>query len=212
VISIRQSNGGATFAVKVHPRAKENAITGELANALNVSRTSPPMEGHANEACIEFFAKLLKLPHGSVTIASGQTRRGKLIRVWAFGRGTEKQDGIDRPINFVMQRVPMSLLEIPFAFCLPGDIRRLEWRDARPSYCRRAGCRYGASSQRCGGDVNCSFRTRPCVSLLAPRIETMKMGNDPIADRFCSSLRLVSGWDDSTTGAFLTDADPAFCD
>ncbi len=81
MISIRQSNGGVTFAVKVHPRAKENAITGELANALKVSLTSPPMEGHANEACIELFAKLLKLPHGSVTIASGQTRRGKLIRV-----------------------------------------------------------------------------------------------------------------------------------
>jgi hypothetical protein len=88
----------------------------------------------------------------------------------------------------------MSLLGIPFAFCLPGDVRRLEWREARPSYCRRAGCRYGASSHRCGVDVDCSFRTRPCVSLLAPRIQTMKMGNDPIADRFCSSLRLVSVW------------------
>jgi uncharacterized protein (TIGR00251 family) len=81
VISIRQSNGGVTFAVKVHPRAKKNAITGELGNALKVSLTSPPVEGRANEACIEFFAKLLKLPHGSVTIASGQTRRGKVIRV-----------------------------------------------------------------------------------------------------------------------------------
>jgi uncharacterized protein YggU (UPF0235/DUF167 family) len=39
------------------------------------------VEGHANEAGIEFFAKLLKLPHDSVTIASGRTRRGKLIRV-----------------------------------------------------------------------------------------------------------------------------------
>jgi uncharacterized protein len=81
VISIRQSNGGVTFAVRVHPRAKKNAITGELGDALKVSLTSPPVEGRANEACIEFFAKLLKVPHCSVTIASGQTRRGKLIRV-----------------------------------------------------------------------------------------------------------------------------------
>jgi hypothetical protein len=36
VISIRQSNGGVTFAVKVHLRAKENAISGELDNALKV--------------------------------------------------------------------------------------------------------------------------------------------------------------------------------
>jgi uncharacterized protein (TIGR00251 family) len=81
VIPIRQSNGGVTFAVKVHPRAKKNAITGELGDALKVSLTSPPEEGRANEACIEFLAKLLKLPHGSVTIASGQSRRGKVIRI-----------------------------------------------------------------------------------------------------------------------------------
>ena len=81
MISIRQSNGGVTFAVKVHPRARKNAITGELGDALKVSLTSPPEEGRANEACIEFLAKLLKLPHGSVTIASGHSGRGKVIRV-----------------------------------------------------------------------------------------------------------------------------------
>ena len=81
MIPIRESNGGVTFAVKVHPRAKTNAITGELGDALKVSLTSPPAEGRANEACIEFLAKLLKVPHGSVTIASGQTRRGKVVRV-----------------------------------------------------------------------------------------------------------------------------------
>jgi hypothetical protein len=36
VIPIRQSSGGVTFAVKVHPRAKRNAITGELGDALKV--------------------------------------------------------------------------------------------------------------------------------------------------------------------------------
>jgi uncharacterized protein (TIGR00251 family) len=81
VIPIRQSNGGVTFAVKVRPRAKRNAITGELGDALKVSLTSPPVEGRANEACIEFFAKLLKVPRSSVTIASGQRSRAKAIRV-----------------------------------------------------------------------------------------------------------------------------------
>jgi hypothetical protein len=60
------------FAVKVHPRAKRNAITGELGDALKVSLPSPPGEGRAPEACMEFFAKLLKVPRCSVTIASGQ--------------------------------------------------------------------------------------------------------------------------------------------
>ena len=70
-----------TFGIKVHPRAKRNAITGELGEALKLSLTTPPIEGRANEACIEFFAKLLKVPRTSVTIASGQTSRNKVIRV-----------------------------------------------------------------------------------------------------------------------------------
>jgi len=81
VIPLQESSGGVTFAVKVHPRAKKNAITGELGDALKVSLTTPPVEGRANEACIEFFAKLLKVPRSSVTIASGQTSRNKVIRV-----------------------------------------------------------------------------------------------------------------------------------
>ncbi len=79
---LSQENADAvTFAVKVHPRAKKNAITGELGDALKVSLTTPPVEGRANEACIEFFAKLLKVPRSSVTIASGQSSRNKVLRV-----------------------------------------------------------------------------------------------------------------------------------
>jgi uncharacterized protein (TIGR00251 family) len=48
---------------------------------MKVSLTAPPIDGKANEACIEFFAKLLKVPRSSVTIAAGQTSRNKVIRV-----------------------------------------------------------------------------------------------------------------------------------
>jgi uncharacterized protein (TIGR00251 family) len=78
---MQESGSAVTFAVKVHPRAKKNAITGELGDALKISLTAPPIDGKANEACIEFFAKLLKVPRSSVTIASGQTSRSKVIRV-----------------------------------------------------------------------------------------------------------------------------------
>jgi uncharacterized protein (TIGR00251 family) len=81
MIPLQESGGTVTFAIKVHPRAKKNAITGELGDALKVSLTTPPIDGRANEACIEFFAKLLKVPRSSVTITSGQTSRNKVIRV-----------------------------------------------------------------------------------------------------------------------------------
>jgi uncharacterized protein len=81
LIHIHCMANGATFAVKVHPRAKKNAITGKLGDALKVSLTAPLIDGRANEAYIEFFAKLLKVPQSSVTIASGQSSRNKVIRV-----------------------------------------------------------------------------------------------------------------------------------
>jgi len=81
LIPIHDNASGATFSVRVHPRARKNAITGAVGDALKVALTAPPVDGKANEACIEFFAKLLKVPRSSVTIAAGLTSRNKVIRV-----------------------------------------------------------------------------------------------------------------------------------
>jgi uncharacterized protein (TIGR00251 family) len=81
MVAIQNSPNGATFAVRVHSRAKKNAITGEVGDALKLALTVPPVDGKANEACIDFFAKLLNLPRSSVTIAAGQTSRNKVIHV-----------------------------------------------------------------------------------------------------------------------------------
>jgi len=78
---MHETDKGVTFAVKVHPRAKKNAITGEIGEAVKVSLTAPPVDDRANQACIEFFAKLLKVPRSSVTIASGLSSRNKVIRI-----------------------------------------------------------------------------------------------------------------------------------
>jgi len=81
LIPITESAAGVSFAVKVHPRAKKDAITGEVGDALKLSLTAPPVEGRANEACIEFLAKFLKVPRSSITIAAGESGRRKVIRV-----------------------------------------------------------------------------------------------------------------------------------
>ncbi len=81
MIPIRETAVGVTFAIKVQPRARKNAITGELGDALKLALTAPPVDGRANEACIEFLAKFLDVPRSSVTIASGETSRNKVIRV-----------------------------------------------------------------------------------------------------------------------------------
>ena len=81
MLSIHHTASGISFQVKVHPRAKKNGITGTLGEALKLSLTAPPVEGRANEACIEFFARLLKVPRSSITIASGLSSRLKVIRI-----------------------------------------------------------------------------------------------------------------------------------
>ena len=81
MIPIRNTPSGATFQVKVHPRAKKNAITGEIGETLKLALTAPPIEGRANEACVAFFADFLNVPRSSVTIAAGESSRNKLIRV-----------------------------------------------------------------------------------------------------------------------------------
>jgi len=79
MIPLNETPTGVTFAVRVRPRAKKNAITGELGQALKVVLTSPPLEGRANDACIEFLAKFFGVPRSSVTIVSGEKNRNKVV-------------------------------------------------------------------------------------------------------------------------------------
>jgi len=81
VIALHETRAGVTFAVRVQPRARRNSVVGELGDALKIALTSPPVDGRANKACIEFLAELLAIPHSSVSIVSGQSSRNKVIRI-----------------------------------------------------------------------------------------------------------------------------------
>jgi hypothetical protein len=91
VIPIHETAKGVTFAVKAHPRARKNAITGIIGDALKLALTAPPVEGKANQAVIEFFADLFAIPRSSVTIASGETSRNKVMRITGLSRTAVEQ-------------------------------------------------------------------------------------------------------------------------
>jgi uncharacterized protein (TIGR00251 family) len=91
MIPVHDTPAGVTFAVKVRPRAQKNAITGEVGDALKLALTAPPLDDRANQACIEFFANLLDVPRSSVTIASGETSRRKVIRVAGVSADTVRE-------------------------------------------------------------------------------------------------------------------------
>lgn len=91
MIPLQESAAGTTFAIKVHPRARKNAITGTVGDALKLSLTAPPVDGKANQAVIEFFADFFQISRASITIASGETSRLKTIRVSGIGAESIRQ-------------------------------------------------------------------------------------------------------------------------
>jgi uncharacterized protein (TIGR00251 family) len=48
---------------------------------LRLELHAPPSEGEANQACVYFLARALRLPQSCVAIVSGQRSRRKLIRI-----------------------------------------------------------------------------------------------------------------------------------
>ncbi len=76
---IRKTDEGVLIRILVQPRSSRNMVSGVHGDALKIKITSPPVEGAANKACIDYLAKLLKTPKSSLSIVSGQNSRNKSI-------------------------------------------------------------------------------------------------------------------------------------
>ena len=72
---------GATFAIRVQPRAARTAITGTVGEALKVSLSAPPLDGRANVAVVEFFSEVLSVPRSAVQVVAGERSRNKIVRI-----------------------------------------------------------------------------------------------------------------------------------
>lgn len=72
---------GVRFKVRVQPRASKNEISGVYQDMLKLRLTAPPVDGEANKACIEFFAKKLSLPKSSIRLVSGMKGRTKTLEI-----------------------------------------------------------------------------------------------------------------------------------
>ncbi|MBI5551944.1 MAG: YggU family protein [Desulfobacterales bacterium] len=83
MLDLKTSADGLAFWVLVQPRASKKAVGGLHQDALKIKLTAPPVEGAANEQCIEVLAKALDRPKSTLTIVNGQTNRRKQILVRA---------------------------------------------------------------------------------------------------------------------------------
>lgn len=81
MLDVRDSAGGVTFTVRVQPRANKDEIAGEFAGGMKVRLQAPAVENHANEALVEFLARLLKTPKSAVRILGGDRSRTKRLEI-----------------------------------------------------------------------------------------------------------------------------------
>ena len=65
------------------PRASHPGIAGVQEGALKVRIAAPPVDGKANEACIQLLAEVLGVKKGQVAILAGHTGRTKTVAVAA---------------------------------------------------------------------------------------------------------------------------------
>lgn len=73
--------GGVRIAVQISPNAKKTEVVGVLDDALKLKLRAQPIEGKANEALVNYLAKVLSVPRSAVTITHGHTNKRKLVEV-----------------------------------------------------------------------------------------------------------------------------------
>jgi uncharacterized protein len=81
VLEIQETDGAIIVPVRVQPGASKDEIAGEMAGALKIRLQAPAVEDRANEALVEFLARLLKTPKSAVRILSGGRNRTKRIEI-----------------------------------------------------------------------------------------------------------------------------------
>jgi len=80
--NMKSGSGGAAISVRVNPRSPKNEISGVLDDGtIKVRLTAAPVDGKANQALIEFIAKVLGVKTSQVDIVAGQTGKDKLITI-----------------------------------------------------------------------------------------------------------------------------------
>ena len=69
------------LTVRVIPRSSKTTISGRRDDAIVVRLAAPPVEGAANDALVEYLARLFDRPKRDVSVVSGLASRNKRVRI-----------------------------------------------------------------------------------------------------------------------------------
>ena len=71
----------ARISVTVSPGARRSELVGRHGDGWRARVAAPPERGRANDALIELFAGLLRVPRASVRVVAGRRARAKVLEV-----------------------------------------------------------------------------------------------------------------------------------
>ncbi len=75
-------DGSVTMTIRVHPGARETAVTDVMNDGtIKVSLRAKAEKGRANEELIELLADQFEVPRGNVAIISAATGRRKIVKI-----------------------------------------------------------------------------------------------------------------------------------
>ena len=77
-----QKDASLCLKVYVQPGASKSSISGKHDGYLKIRIISPPVEGKANEALVEFLSETLGVRKSRIEILEGLKSRKKLLRIF----------------------------------------------------------------------------------------------------------------------------------
>jgi hypothetical protein len=69
------------LSVRVIPRSPKSAISGRRGDAIVIRLAAPPVDGAANDALVDYLARLFGRPKRDVRIVSGAKSRDKRVKI-----------------------------------------------------------------------------------------------------------------------------------
>lgn len=81
MINFTETEKSIIFTVRIVPRASKSEIIGELAGALKIRISAPPVDGAANAELVKFLSKTFGVSKSEIEILSGSAAKIKLIKV-----------------------------------------------------------------------------------------------------------------------------------
>lgn len=80
-MKLTEKDGAVTFDILVQPRASRAKVGPIHDDRLKVAVTAPPVDGEANAAVIELFAKQLGVTRSAIEVIAGASSRRKTLRI-----------------------------------------------------------------------------------------------------------------------------------